>query len=472
MKRKYIIIVMVTWLGVSLKAQQVPLFNTSLLNPVVENPAEAGVNKYAQGFMHYRKQWIDIEGAPESTLLTIDWPLKDEKSGLALIVSSDKINIIGHLGIMAAYSHRIKIDKDQSVRLGLGLNLSQNTIYFDKVQAEDAYESTLFDYFESATGVNAHFGANYTFKGLHVGLSAINLVNSRIQYSNTTENKRLYFQYIPQYYLHAGYKYEINDDVWVKPDVALRDLQGMPMQLEASLMASYQDKYAAGVIYRNKNSLGMLVSALIYERLTVSYAYQAALGEFAGYNGGTHEVTMGYRFYTSHYQEYKPVDDSRIDQILEFTKSQVEKNKKLEENNRKLKEEQQKLNEEIKREKEEITRLIEQMRANQEKFERARLEDETELEELPEDIIHDPNTPVYIIMGVFSDNYAARSFQQVLRREHKVNTEVLKRSNTNDYVVCVNRTYATKKELQREFSRLSKIYKNYSDADLWIYVNK
>ncbi len=277
-------------------AQQDPLYNSALINPLLENPAMAGFNKYSQCFLHYQKQWLDIEGAPESAMLSVDWPLKDEKSGLAVVVSSDRANILGHVGFMAAYSHDVKINDEQHLRLGLGLKLNHNTIYFDRVKAENTSESTLFNYVETATGFNSNFGLSYSYKKLRAGLSVKNLVNSRLLYRNETDEKNLYFQYIPQYYLNLQYTYDITEDIWVRPEVAARGLQGMPTQIEAGVLATYQDKYSAGLVFRNKNSFGMLMSMLIYERLTVSYSYKAAMGEISGYNGGSHEVTLGYRF--------------------------------------------------------------------------------------------------------------------------------------------------------------------------------
>ncbi len=472
MKARLVFLFVIVVIVSQLKAQQTPLFNSALINPVLDNPAMAGFNKYSQGFLHYRKQWVDIEGAPESALFSIDWPLKDEKSGLALIISSDKTNILGHVGVMTAYSHDIKISSDQHLRLGLGIKLNHNTIYFDKVKAESQSEATLFNYFESATGFNANFGISYNYKGLRAGISAFNLINSKMQYSNATEEKMLYFQYIPQYLISVNYTHEFNDEISVRPEIALRDLQGMSTQLEASVFATYQKKYSAGVVFRNRNSLGFLGSMLIYDRLTVSYAYQSALGNLSGYNGGTHEVTLGYRFYTSHYQEYKPVNDQKLDEIIELAQKQIDENKQLEKANQKLKAEQNKLQEDLKNEKEEVNHLMELMEKERENFRQARLEDETDYEDLPEDLIHDPNVPIYIILGVFKDINSAKKFQQVLRREHQQGTEVLKRRNTNDYIVCVNKRFDSKNSLKKELSRLKRVTSSYSDSDVWIYVNK
>ena len=453
-----------------LNAQQSPLFNSALINPVLENPSIVGYNKYSQSFLHYRKQWLDIEGAPESALLSVDWPLKNEKSGLGLIVSSDRTNILGHIGFMAAYSHNLKINEDQNIRFGLALNLNHNTIYFERINAENEQESTLFNHFESATGVNAYFGASYNYKGLRAGLSVKNLVNSKLQYSNSTENKNLYYQYVPQYLINVNYTWPVSEEMKIRPEVALRDIHGMPVQFESSVLATYQDKYSTGVVYRNKNSLAFLVSMLVYERLTVSYGYQAALGDISAYNGGTHEVTLGYRFFTSHYQEYKPAGNEKIDELLEFAQNQVDNNNELKEDNKKLKEEQKRLNRELIEEKEEIERLKEVLKAERGRFNQAKAEDEIELDELPANLINNPNVPIYIILGVFADNYQAKKFQQILRREHGMTTVILKRKDKQDYIVCVNRKYESKEKLSKELKKYKKISSYYSNSEAWIYV--
>lgn len=471
MKRLIIIALIVGWAFENSLAQQQALFNSSLLNPMIENTALTGLNNYSQGFLHYKKQWVDIEGAPESSLLTIDSPLNNEKSGIGVVLSSDRANILGHIGLMMAYSHGFSIASDQSMRLGLGLKLNHNTIYFDKVQAQQEYEAALFNYFESATGLNANFGAQYTWQNLNAGLSGINLLNSKIRYTNENENKNLYFQYVPQFLLNVNYNFELPNEIDLRPELAIRNIQGMPVQPEASVFAAYQKKYSAGIVYRNKNSFGILASALIYNRFTVAYSYQAALSEIAGYNGGTHEITFGYRFYTTHYQEYKPVDNEKIDELLDFAQTQVDKNEELKDDNSKLKKEQDKLREELDKEKDEIARLKEMMLQQQDNFNRARFEDETELADIPDDLFKSPDDPIYIILGVFEDTWSAKQYQQVLAREARLATVVLKRKESKDYIVCTNRRYQSKNDLRREMSRLQRITSEYNASDVWIYVN-
>jgi type IX secretion system PorP/SprF family membrane protein len=470
MRRKIIILgaLLVNIAGV--KGQQQPLFNSSIINPFIENTSLAGTNNYAQGFLHYRKQWIDIEGAPESALLTGDWPMGNEKSGLGLMVSSDRTNILGHIGILMAYSHGIMINSDQYLRLGLGMKLNHNTIYFDKVKAEQTYEAALFNYFESATGLNANFGAQYTWQDLNIGLSGLNLLNSKIQYSDVTENKRLYFQYVPQVLLNVNYTFRFEPEISVKPDIGFRNIQGMPIQPEVSVFTTYQEKYSAGIVYRNNNSIGFMMSAMVQNRLTIGYSYQVALGEIAGYNGGTHEITFGYRFYTSHFQDYKPVDEEKIDELLDFVQKQVDENKELQKNNVQLKNEQEQLRQELEKEKDEIEKLKELMLQQQNNYYMAREEDETELEDIPDDLFKSPDEPIYIILGVFEDTWSAKKYQQVLMREAGVGTELLRRKNSDDYIVTVNRKFQTKNDLKREMARLKRITKAYNSSDVWIYV--
>lgn len=452
-------------------AQQQAMFNSTLINPILENTALVGMNNYSEGFLHYKKQWVDIEGAPESSLLTINSPLNNEKSGLGVLLSSDRANILGHIGLMMAYSHGFSIAADQNIRLGLGLKLNHNTIYFDKVRAQQEYEAALFNYFESATGLNANFGVNYNWQNLNAGFSGINLLNSKIQYTNETENKKLYFQYVPQFLLNVNYNFELADGIELRPEIAIRNIQGMPIQPEVSVFSMYQEKYGAGIVYRNNNSIAFMASALLYSRFTVAYGYQSALGDIAGYNGGSHEITFGYRFYTSHFQEYKPVDNEKIDQLLDFAQGQVDKNDELKDNNSKLKEEQDKLREELDKEKDEIARLKELILQQQDNFNQARYEDETELADIPENLFKSPDEPIYIILGVFDDTWSAKQYQQVLRREANLYSEVLKRQKSNDYIVCTKRKYASKTALRREMTRIQRITQKYNSDNVWIYVN-
>ncbi|MCZ8215891.1 MAG: type IX secretion system membrane protein PorP/SprF, partial [Cyclobacteriaceae bacterium] len=57
-------------------AQQQAYYTQYVLNPFVSNPALAGIETYWDVKFSYRDQWQGIEGAPQTTYVTVNGPLK------------------------------------------------------------------------------------------------------------------------------------------------------------------------------------------------------------------------------------------------------------------------------------------------------------------------------------------------------------------------------------------------------------
>ena len=64
----------------SLMGQLTPVTNQYILNPLTINPAYAGNRGALNIATFYRRQWIGIQGSPQTMTLAIDAPFMDSKS--------------------------------------------------------------------------------------------------------------------------------------------------------------------------------------------------------------------------------------------------------------------------------------------------------------------------------------------------------------------------------------------------------
>ena len=71
-------LILIFWAGTICftNAQQTPIYSQFFMNPYVYNPAFAGQNGRSVAFLSYRKQWIGIDGAPETSTLSFHTPAK------------------------------------------------------------------------------------------------------------------------------------------------------------------------------------------------------------------------------------------------------------------------------------------------------------------------------------------------------------------------------------------------------------
>src|SRR6185369_9791454 len=79
------LILVLSW--IQLQAQNYSLYNSFYINPYLYNPAEAATNR-GYAFANYRKQWVNVEGAPSLATLNYNTLIDHTRSGYGLKLSS------------------------------------------------------------------------------------------------------------------------------------------------------------------------------------------------------------------------------------------------------------------------------------------------------------------------------------------------------------------------------------------------
>ena len=281
----------------SISAQQLPAINHYFLNTYIVNPAYAGNSGYTDVMALYRKQWVGVPGAPETSLLTADWGLKSEKAGLGLTFINDRTNIISRNTGYGSFSYRVNLSQFQRLYFGLSLGFVNTMIDFDKIRAKDPTESTLFQYPDQKILPDGNVGIAYQFKSFRAGFSVMQLFQNDAQFKDQYDAKALSYGLIRHFNLLMEYSYNINDRFRISPMVLLKSVQGMNPTGEACATVYYVKKYWLSVNYRLRDALGFTGGFILDNRFALSYSYE--LPSFSALNVisyGSHEVALKFRF--------------------------------------------------------------------------------------------------------------------------------------------------------------------------------
>ncbi|MDR2907731.1 MAG: PorP/SprF family type IX secretion system membrane protein, partial [Bacteroidales bacterium] len=79
--------------SVSLYGQQEKQISHYMLNPQMFNPACAGFSNAIVASGIHRQQWYGGDGAPQTTILSLDAPLRMIQSGMGLNIVSDPLGL-------------------------------------------------------------------------------------------------------------------------------------------------------------------------------------------------------------------------------------------------------------------------------------------------------------------------------------------------------------------------------------------
>jgi type IX secretion system PorP/SprF family membrane protein len=274
--------------------QLVPVTDHYVLNPLTISPAYAGNRGALNIAAFYRRQWVGIEGAPETATLTLDAPLFNSKLGLGLIISNDKIGVTKETRFMSDYAYKINMGEGYlSLGLGAGL-ISTNTAWADLSVIDQGDENYLVS---SRVFVvpDFSFGAYYSRGNFFAGLSVPRLLIYKFDFD---KNKyAMKFDPAQYYYLfHTGYLFSLAPKLKFLPSTLLSFSPGEELVYDLNAHFIIADRVWLGVSYRSNLSVAGLLQVAVTNQLRIAYSYDFDFSKLGSYSNGSHEIMIRYEF--------------------------------------------------------------------------------------------------------------------------------------------------------------------------------
>ncbi len=278
----------------SMSGQLTPVTNQYVLNPVTINPAYAGNRGYLNMAAFYRKQWVGIEGAPETLTFTADAPVLDDKVGLGLNLTIDKMGVTRENYFMTNYSYIMDLDEG-SLSFGLGAGfITTNTAWSDLVVLDPGDELYLVDSRRFVVP-SFSFGTYFTKRNYFMGFSIPKFLGYKFDYD---KNKYSVTVDPGQYnfLLYTGYVFNVSPKVDFIPSTLLNFTPGRKMLFDLNANFNFSNRLWVGASYRNARSLGALLQLQVNKQLKMAYTYDFDTGNLGGYSNGSHEIMLRYEF--------------------------------------------------------------------------------------------------------------------------------------------------------------------------------
>lgn len=281
---------------VSLYGQQIPLYSQYNENRFLYNPAQTGSKDDMLLHLLYRRQWTDIEGAPETIAGTFEGPIKSKKVGIGAYVYSDKTDIIERLGGQLTYSYFFNMGEDHRLGLGIGVGILQTRLDLQRAEVIQAEDPLLTNgSFQKGLAFDGSVGINYWFKGLSVGFSMPQLVQTEL--ADVKSENPLSYQMARHYLTTASYEIGLADGkFYIEPGVMFRSAKGNPFQVDVLAKFSYKRIVWLSAAYRYDYAVTVGAGVQVHDRVSVGYATDIAVNGISGYTAGTHEIMVGIKF--------------------------------------------------------------------------------------------------------------------------------------------------------------------------------
>lgn len=291
---KPIFTALIIFMCFSAKAQQDPLYSQYLNNPLVLNPAYAGLTDNLNLSLSYRTQWSGFEGSPKTANLNGHISLADNKMGVGAMFISDQIGGTTVNEFLGSYSYRINITDDKVLSFGLQAGFANYQIDNSKAKQYSLLVNNvsdpLFTGNNSETKPSFGFGAILKSEKFFVSLSVPRMLSNTIETGG--KQASLYTQH---YYLMGSYIFFISERIRFKPATLIKYVSGAPASMDLNASLIIHENYQAGVLTRNFNTYGIFLQALLKDSFRLGYTFEVPTGSSVGSNFLSHEITLGLR---------------------------------------------------------------------------------------------------------------------------------------------------------------------------------
>lgn len=286
-------------------AQQEPQYTQFIFNKLTYNPGYAGSFISPTVTAIYRNQWLGIDGAPKTQILSFTQALFGENVGIGLNLRRNTIGITKSVTVEAAYCYRIRLRRGH---LGIGVmpsvrSFSQNwadeRLYSPTPAGTDLAIPT-----DSGTKWLVNFGAGFYFSNekWYAGIALPRIFPLNIDFSEFGESKDISREVL---HLNAmgGIDIDVNEDLRLTPQLIIKYVPHAPFDAEANLSALLRQKFYGGIGYRAGGdtkglgeSIDLLAGIQATKNLFFCLSYDIGLTRLQRYSHGSVEATARWWF--------------------------------------------------------------------------------------------------------------------------------------------------------------------------------
>lgn len=282
-------------------AQQDIMFTQYMFNGMAINPAYAGSHDALSLTALYRKQWVNIEGAPSSLTFSAHSPLPKERWGVGLLLSNDKIGINNVTNIMASGSYYIPVSEKGKLALGIQLGINSIRSDFSDLTVDDPNDEYLQVTDVTAMKPNIGAGLYYYTNAAYIGFSAPRLLQNNFENQGVVARKQQ-----RHYFLTGGHIFTLSPNFKIKPNFMMKVVEGAPIELDLNANVLFIERLWLGLSWRSLDSFDAIIQFHVNEQLSIGYAYDFTTTELGNYTSGSHEIMINYLFKFDKYKVLTP----------------------------------------------------------------------------------------------------------------------------------------------------------------------
>jgi type IX secretion system PorP/SprF family membrane protein len=281
--------------GATAHAQQEVMVSQYMFNGLFLNPAYAGSHAYATSTLLHRAQWMQVEGAPRTSMAALDAPVMNGKMGLGFTIVHDQIGVSRDLDIAGHYAYHLKLNEKSRLSFGLRAGMSIYSARLTELVYWDQNDQVFMGDIRNQPVGKFGFGVYWYDRTSYVGLSVPTIYAADGKITSDVGNAVDHY-FTQHYYLHAGKIFPLNEVFDIKPSTLIKYLPHAPVQADVNCNLLYKETVWFGLGYRSGDAMVAMVEYQVNPQMRIGYAYDMTTSRLRNYTTGSHEVMLGIDF--------------------------------------------------------------------------------------------------------------------------------------------------------------------------------
>ncbi|MEN9638427.1 MAG: hypothetical protein RLZZ262_295 [Bacteroidota bacterium] len=282
----------------SVVGQQDAITSQFTMNKLFINPGYAGYKEQGTMTLAHRNQWIGFKGAPMTTVISYDTPLKKNELAVGGGLMYDKIGPSSRLMLSGYFAYRLRLSNRATLSWGAVASASLYQANLTDLILTSEHFGASDDAFmyntKSLIIPNVGFGGYYFKKDHFIGISIPAMIRPRLEKRSLAEQTHMDGRYEPTIYITGGKMFKANKDLNISTSILTRGTVNAPLSIGGYVSGIYSKDYTLGLYYHFRENAGIFFQWQIDKQIKVGYSFDVATNMLIRTNYGSHELAVNY----------------------------------------------------------------------------------------------------------------------------------------------------------------------------------
>lgn len=302
-------------------AQQRPQYTQYVFNNFLLNPALSGIENYTDIKAGFRKQWVGINDAPQTSFVTANWKLGDDylwrnalslpdygddpmgrsymqnytaspsHHGVGVVALLDKLGPLSRLDANLTYAYHLQAAQTLNISVGVAAGISSVGFNTSELKFEESSDPAIHNTIANQIRPDLSLGIWVYGANFFAGASVQQILAQKLSFTSNSSYSQ--GQDVPHYFITAGYRFPFAEEFSLTPSIMVKRVTPVPLSIDANLKIGFKDRMWIGASYRRNDSYAALAGINISKLINLTYSYDLTTSELNTVTNGTHEIVLG-----------------------------------------------------------------------------------------------------------------------------------------------------------------------------------